>query len=663
MGFLTQTIVLFGAALLSLLVARIVRAPAIIGFLVAGMLIGPSALSLIDETHVHELSEVGLILLLFTVGLELSPAPLLQAGGGLLLATFLQMGITIAGVTAFLAIIVGWPLGASALVGLAVSLSSTAIVLRQLSERGEIDTPTGVVATGILLLQDVVVVVAMIVAPLIARASQGASVVFEAVASLVGVAVGFFAIKLALPWIMRVVFRGPSRETMTLFAVVAAIGGAWAAGAVGWSPALGAAIVGLLLAMTDFRHQLSAEIMPFREVFNAMFFVSIGMLVDLQLALRHAPVVVSLIAGVLALKIVAGYTGVRVGGWAGRIALAAGLGLCTISEFGYVLAQQITELGLLDASRLELFTICAVGSMLAGAVFVPLGSTIAMRTLIEKGSAGAASADASHSLKDHVIIVGFGLNGQNLGSVLKATRIPFFVVEMNPALAAKARQTETPVILGDAAREAILAHAGLATCRAVVVCINDPPVTRRVVAQARAARPDAYILARTRYVSEIEPLAALGANAVIPEEFETSIEIFAHVLKEIGIPDNIIEQQISLVRSGRYGMLRGRAADRQARLEWLRVMELAATQTFMLPRNSVFDGKTLRETSLRARTGVTVIAITRAGKPVGNPGAEFVLAADDILVLVGAHKQLEEAKRLLRETKTAPSPDDAAQDA
>ncbi|MCC6357476.1 MAG: TrkA C-terminal domain-containing protein, partial [Phycisphaerales bacterium] len=161
------------------------------------------------------------------------------------------------------------------------------------------------------------------------------------------------------------------------------------------------------------------------------------------------------------------------------------------------------------------------------------------------------------------------------------------------------------------------------------------------------ARPDVYLLARTRYVSEIEILRRLGADQVIPEEYETSIEIFAQVLKELGIPDNVIEQQITMIRAGGYGMLRGRPADHAARIEWLRLLDTAATQPFLLPARSPFVGRTIRETGLRARTGVTIVAVTRAGRPLGNPDPEFQLQAGDVLVLVGRHMQLEQARQWL----------------
>lgn len=299
---------------------------------------------------------------------------------------------------------------------------------------------------------------------------------------------------------------------------------------------------------------------------------------------------------------------------------------------------------------LELFIVVAVGTMLAGALLVPISARVAMlaaRGADKAGTPTAAQPHAVTNLTGHVIVVGYGLNGHNLASVLKATGVKFNVIEMNPALARQVHEIKAPVILGDAARQSILEHAGVENARAVVVCINDPDATRRIVVQVRAKRPDVYLLVRTRYVAELESLYKLGASQVIPEEFETSIEIFAHLLHEFSIPGNVIEQQIALVRVGRYGMLRGMPTDRQARSEWARMLETAVTQTYLLPESSPLVGHTIGESNLRKKTGVTIVAITRDGHPISAPGPDMSLAAGDVLVLVGSHQQLDHARKFL----------------
>jgi len=656
---LTGLVIIFGTALVAAWLMRAIRAPAILGFLVAGIAIGPSGLHLISAEKIHFFAELGLVLLLFTVGLELSPGPLLRLGRQLLTAAALQMAVTVlltAGMLS-LALTMSWP--AALLAGAAVASSSTAIVLKTLSDRGETDTPAGAVATGVLLIQDVAIILILILLPLFAGrpGSDWRATVGRAALALGALVAVTLVARFVLPWLVNQVFRRGGQELMTLFAVLMALAGAWLADLAHWSWPLGACIAGLLLAQTDLRHQLCAEIMPFRDVFNALFFMSIGMLVDLKLLADQAAALSLAIVATLVGKALLAGGAVRVAGWPLRLALATGVGLCTISEFGYVLVKESSELGLVPTEFAAPFVVWAAGTMLLGAFFVPsagpLAAALAQRVQRERAFEQARRGDGSGAaLPGHVIVVGYGVNGRNLARVLKATGIPYTVIEMNRANAQVARQDGGEVLVGDATRMLILGKAGLATARALVIAIADQEATRRIVAQAHAARPDLYILARTRYVAELEPLYRLGAAQVIPEEFETSLEIFAHVLKKFGVPDNVIEQQVTLVRGGRYAMLRGRPTDRALRAEWARLLEAAVTQTFFVMEGSPACGHTIRELDLRARTGVLIVAVTRAGKPTPSPPPDFALEAGDVLVLVGTHKQLDAAKVALEPAGT-----------
>jgi CPA2 family monovalent cation:H+ antiporter-2 len=300
---------------------------------------------------------------------------------------------------------------------------------------------------------------------------------------------------------------------------------------------------------------------------------------------------------------------------------------------------------------MDVLTAVIVGTMILGAMMVPLAdrlSRFAERLLARRQSRRREPPGPSSAPEDvQVVIVGYGLNGKNLGRVLRETGMPSCVVEMNPTLAAEARGADERVLVGDATRWVILQRAGLAHARALVIAINDPDATRRIVAQAHAARPDLFILARTRTIAEVDVLHRLGAREVIPEEFETSIEIFTHVLHEFRVPTNVIEAQIALIRSGRYGMLRGVPGSSDQRKELLQYLDATATQTFLLPAESPVCGRTIRDTELRARTGTTIIAVVRNGKPTTNPTPDLRLEAGDVLVLVGAHGQLDNAKSLL----------------
>lgn len=650
-NFLSQTVLLFGAAIAVAWLFRVVRAPALIGFLVAGITIGPSGLGLITSDAVSQFAELGLILLLFTIGLELSPTPLVRSGRRLIIASILQIAATTLIAAAAILVYSDVPTTAGLVLGVAVALSSTAIVLSQLSERRQTESTGSTIITGVLLLQDVFVILFMLLFPLLGKsaATNWRAASTQGLVSVVGLAAVVAVSKYALPIALRLVIRWGGRELITLFAVVMASAGAWLAGLAGWSPALGACIAGLLLSQTDQSHQLFAEIVPFRDVFNALFFMSMGMLVDLPAVSNHLPMIAIAIIVTLAVKTLIAGGAIVTSGWPLRIGLYAGLGLCTVSEFGYVMVREADRLGMLPAGALTLLVAYIVGTMLLGAMIFPAAEWIADRvSLFWKPSRISPAADLAKglALEQHVIIIGYGLNGQNLAKVLRATKVPYCVIEMNQSLISIAREQGDQVLVGDAARMAILQLAGIAKARALVIAINDQQATRRIVVQARSARPDLYILARTRYTSELDVLHALGAQEVIPEEFETSIEIFSLVLKHLGIPDNLIEAQVAMVRSGRYGMLRGRpAAVRPADL--IGVLEATATQTFLLDSDSPAGGRTIRDLDLRARSGATIIAVVRGGKPMTNPSPDFKMEPGDVLVLVGGHKHLDAAKAML----------------
>lgn len=652
-GILTNVVVLFGTAVVAAWAFRMLRAPSIIGFLFTGLLIGPSGLGFIEHEQVEQLTEFALVLLLFIIGLELSPQPLIRMGKGLLTASGLQIG-GVAVVVALFLILFGYGgvVDASVL-GVAVALSSTAIVLKQLSDRGETGSVMGMITTGILLLQDVVAIVIMLILPMlgVGEESHWRDAALRSGIGFMGLGVLTVAGRKFLPVMLHKMMRVGGREMTALFAVLMAAGGAWLASQVGWSMALGACAAGLLLADADARHQLVADILPFRDVFNALFFVSLGMMVKMDAVLGNAFPLTAAIVVTLIAKTAIAAGAVRLSGWPLRPSIHVGLGLCTVSEFGYVLGREAHHFGIVPAESLEFLVVYAVGTMIVGAAIVPVSGPIAraLAQKLQRTPEAPETAEAATHAKHHVIVIGFGMNGKNLARVLKATHVPFCVMEMNPTLVRRAREMGAEVVVGDATRAVILEHAGLQHAHAVVVGINDNDALRRIISQVRAARPDIFILARTRFVSDLDALHRLGANQVIAEDFETSIEITAHLLREMNVPDNLVEAQIAAVRSGRYGMLRGKATDRAAQEELMQVLQTTATRTHYLMEGSVACGKTLVELNLRAETGVTVIAVVRNGKPNTNPGPDFRFEHGDVLVLVGAHVQLEQAKALLSE--------------
>ena len=654
--FLPQIVLILCAALVVAWLFRILRAPSIIGFLVTGLLLGPSGFSLIPHEDVSVLAELGLVLLLFTVGLELSPEPLIRTGRRLVLAGGLQLIVT----TGVMASVIhyGGTLSTvqAATIGVAIALSSTAIVLKQLADLRQTDSPAGSIIVGVLLLQDVAVILVMLLMPMWTGSAAGGwtASVWRGVWSVGGLAAVTILARTVLPYVLKWIVGAGGREFVTLLAVLMACLGAYLAGLAGWSWALGACIAGLLLAETDLRHQLFADILPFRDVFNALFFISMGMLVDLPAVANHLALLVVAVAAFVVLKMFIGAGAVVAAGWPLRIGIQVGMGICTVSEFAYVLLREAGQRELVPQHIVQFMNAAIVGTMLIGTMLVPISSVVAEAVARRvRFRRGQGASETEKCPEGHVIIVGFGLNGHNLARVLAATGVRFRIIEMNRHLAAEARRAGYEVIVGDAAQMPNLMHAGLHGARALVIAIDDKQATRRVIAQAHGARADLFVLARTRYVAEVDELYRLGASQVIPEEFETSIEMFAHLLKELHVPDNVVEAQIAMVRTGRYGMLRGMPSTAVQRRELLEILDVTATQTFLLAAASPAAGKTIRQIDLRARTGATIIAVVRQGKALPNPTAETRLEAGDVLVLVGSHQQLDQAKAAMAAPMTA----------
>jgi len=333
-----------------------------------------------------------------------------------------------------------------------------------------------------------------------------------------------------------------------------------------------------------------------------------------------------------------------------RLGIILGLSLAQIGEFSFILAKAGIGHKVLSANEEQTFLAASILSMIATPFLIPAAHGIGNRLsgrVSRRPADDAMTERAPARIEGHVIVVGYGLNGQNLARVLREAGIPYRILELDPTLVRAGKDAGEPIDFGDGTRPDILKQAGIERARVLVIAISDPTATAHIVSQARRVRADLRIIVRTRYVSEIERLYGLGADEVIPEEFETSVEIFARVLHEYHVPRNVITLQVELIRKEHYGTLRG------LRLEGTRLDELnrfligATTDIISVLEDSALVGQTLRQTDLRGRTGATVIAAVRNGKPASNVGPDFVLQAGDLLVVLGDHKALDDAARLI----------------
>jgi CPA2 family monovalent cation:H+ antiporter-2 len=645
---LRDLLVLFATAIPIVFVFQRLNVPSIVGFLIAGVVIGPHGLGLVPHAEeVERLAEFGVVLLLFVVGLELSLEQLLHLGRTVLLCGTLQVLLTGMAATA-LALLAGISRVEALFIGFLVVHSSTAVALKLLADRGEVDSPHGRLATGIAVIQDLFLVPMMLLIPLLG-AQEGVAVkqIGIALGQAAGVVVLIvIAARLILPKLLGLIVRLRIRELFTAAVVLFCLGTAWLAAQLGLSLAFGALVAGLVISESEYSHQAVAEILPFRDTFNCIFFTSVGMLLHLRVLDHWAPVLALLLL-VIGVKgtILGLVTGMVTGSL--RVAALVAASLCQVGELSFVLARFAAPFGLLAPERYDLFLAVTVLSMLATPLLLSLAPTVVLR-LQKVFGWHAAPVTEAEALHGHVVIIGYGLNGRNLARVLRETGLTYRILELNPDSVTTARKAGEPILFGDATRAEMLERVGVPGAHVVVVAISDAAATRRIVAIVRQLNPHATMIVRTRYVAEIDALYRLGATEVIPEEFETSVEIFARVLRRLRIPRNVINVQIDIIRQERYGMLRGVSLPRQSMQDIQHLLAATLTETYLVDETSPAAGKTIRELALRRESGVTIIAAVRGGKPTTNPSPDYRIEPGDTLVLLGNHAELDRAMDVLQ---------------
>ena len=627
------------------------RLPTIVGFMITGVLIGPYGLRLIRNAEGIELmAEIGVALLLFTIGLEFSLRRLLEMKRLVLLGGSLQVLLSILLVTA-IAYGLGRPIPQAIFFGFLFALSSTAIVLKTYIDRAEVDAPHGRAAVGILLFQDLSIVPMMLMIPILSgrNASSSSQIVITFAIAVIAIAVIYLATRRLIPYLLHHIVRLRSPEVFISSIVLICLGTSFLTAQFGLSLALGAFIAGMVLSESEYNHQIIADILPFRDVFNSLFFISIGMLLSLGVLASDIVTVIIWVTGLILLKALLALAVVRTLGYSLRVATMTAIGLSQIGEFSFILAKTGVPEGLLSAVDYQRFLAASILSMIATPFLIKaaprigyaLQSTLGASSALEPNVASYAPED--HELNGHVIIVGYGFNGRNLAKVLRRTKVPYLVLELNGDAVRSARAEGERVIYGDATRREVLNSVGIEDARILVLAISDPVATRHTVWLGRQMNPEIHIIVRTRYMSEITDLRELEADEIIPEEFETSIEIFSRVLKELGIPNHMIQRQVAAIRSEGYEILRLPSLPMVDMIDIADALGAAATETFIVPPDSPARGKTIGKLKLRTKTGVSVIALIHEGNTEINPGPESTINVDDVLVLLGTPDKIHSA--------------------
>jgi CPA2 family monovalent cation:H+ antiporter-2 len=623
--------------------------PPIPGFLVMGALVGPGALGLAPSSEaVRSLAEFGVVFLMFEIGLELPLDMLRRAWRTLAAVGALQVTVTLA-VVALGAAALGLS-GRNALVmGGLVAMSSTALVMRLLAERGETDSPHGQLAVGVLIFQDLCIVPLLVGLPILAGVVTLSPKPLALALGKAGLALGalFVATGFAVPWVLDRLVRLRSRELFSLVAFLLAVGSAVAAEAMGLTLAVGAFCAGIMLGSSPWAHQLTAEIVPLRGVLLGVFFTAIGMLFEPAVALRLWPDVLIYLGAVVVLKAVVVFGVVTLAlRRSPRLGLLTGIALAQTGEFSFVLAEEAGGFGLLSPDLQQVFVAGSIMSLLATPFLIQLGPTLAAR--VSGGGArarGGSEADMVSGEPAQVLLVGFGLTGRTIARVLRAARIRYRGVDTNPENVRAARRAGEPVAYGDATRPAMLHHLGVEQARLVAIAISDPFATRAVVSHVRVIAPKARIVVRTRYVAEVDTLYRAGASAVIAEEFEATLDMMGAVAKAAGVSGEAVARVADQLREEGYEALRAPAtvlAD-----PWFAdLLADAATEWVDVPAGPA-SGRSLSELEVRARTGVSVVALRRGGDTDVNPAPDRRLAEGDRLLVLGSPDALVRLRELL----------------
>jgi len=653
--FLKTLVIIFGVSAFVVFLLQKLKIPSIVGFLIAGAALGPHGFGMIREIReVELLAEVGVILLLFTIGLEISLKNLKRIRSAVLGGGFSQVLLTLLATAAIAYPFLG-KLNESLFIGFLVALSSTAIIMKMLLDRAEMDSPHGRLSMGILIFQDLCVVPLMLLIPILAG-NQGSfpGLLWTMAKSAAILFLVVFSARWLVPNILHQIVHTRSRELFVITIILLCLGTALLTSELGLSLALGAFLAGLVISESEYAYQAISDILPFKDSFNGLFFISVGMLMDLRFLSQNPLLILFAVVFILLLKTSTGFFSVHLLGHPVRVSLQTGLHIAQIGEFSFVLAMAGKSAGLITESLYQLFLSSSVLTMLLTPFIVQsspnISNWISSKKLLERLDRMRKKAEREGLLlrrEGHVIIVGFGLNGRNLAEVLKEASLPYVVLEINNDTVIQMKKRGEPMFYGDGTSPQILHKLGISTARMLVVAISDPASTRRIVQVARKENPRLYIIVRTRYAAEVEDLLKLGANEVIPEEFETSIEIFAKVLHQYQVPKNLMIEQIEKIRSRSYEVLRRVDLPAKNLPEKCEILIGIDTETYLINDRSSASGRSIKELRIRTKTGATVIAVKRGSEIIPSPELEFVFTPGDIVYLIGSKENLLKAFALL----------------
>ncbi len=644
---LSELLIILGLSVVVILFFQRFKLPTILGFLITGIVAGPHALGFIEASHeVEILAEIGVILLLFIIGLEFSLKSLAAIKFTVLIGGALQVGVTIL-VTIGFATLLDFSLPEATFLGFLFSLSSTAIVLKLLNDRGEMSTPHGKVALAILIFQDIIVVPMILFTPLIAGGTEEVSttLLWLLVKVVAIVLILLISARYIVPKLLFFVARTRSRELFILTIVVICFSVAWLTSYVGLSLALGALFAGLIISESEYSHQATSNIIPFREIFTSFFFVSIGMLMDLNFLWDHLGWILLITLTTMVIKglIAAGAT--RVLKYPKRTVSMVGLSIFQVGEFAFILSATGMAYNLLSDDVYQYFLSISILSM-AVTPFI-LGNAGSIATWIslkgsrEKKYLQKPEDSPLNELENHLVIIGYGVNGRNVAHAARDADIPYVIVDLNPNTVKTEMEKGEKIIFGDAVEPFILEHLHINNAKVAVIAVSDPMGTKKIVTAIRSISKTVHIISRTRFMNEVEENLDLGADEVIPEEFETSVEILTRVLNKFLIPIDVVEEFTRKIRADNYEMLRYDNS-----LKWNQNVlkgEIPGIDIICMrvdqPDEDIV-GKTILDSQLRQKYEVTLLAIKRNDEVIVEITGDTKIKQHDLLYLFGNYEKI-----------------------
>jgi monovalent cation:H+ antiporter-2, CPA2 family len=631
---LKDVVIILGLAVVVLLFFSRLKVPAILAFFVSGIVAGPQGLGLISSlSEVQLLAELGVIFLLFTIGLDFSLEKFSQIKRYALVGGSLQLGLTLV-VVSLIGLAAGLSTYESIFIGILVSFSSTAIVLRLLQDKNQLDSVQGRTALGILIFQDLAVVLVIFLTPLLAGSS---SENLQDWPLLLGLGMGLIAFTIIstrwlVPELLHYIARFKRRDLFLLTIIVICFGITWATSQLGLSPALGAFLAGLIISNTEYSHQALGNVLPFQDIFMSFFFISIGMLLNVTFLLDNLALILLLTVGVILLKsLITGFATALLG-MSFRIMVLVGLMLSQVGEFSFILAATGQQYGIISSPFFQVFLAVSILTMSLTPFLKENAPKAADR--LERLPLPPRILSGLYPLpvpqeelpEDHLVIVGFGINGKNMARAASKAQIPYVVVELNPQIVRDEKSKGEAIYYGDASQETVLSQVNLQEARIMVIAISDPAESRKIVDTAKKVNPNLYLIVRTRYINEMEELYSLGADEVIPEEFETSVEIFSRVLDQYHLPSEEINQFINEIRSDRYEMFRTLSSD-----ETITCSLNNSLTELEVSSITMEEAKLLGELDLE-KQGLTPIAVARKDKTIKDLDSNFKLKTGDVVI-------------------------------